>query len=293
MSKILSAMAIATLLITSPGIVQAQVPSSITPTPAQSPTTPPRQSEPSPSATPLSTAPDLNLLGKAIGLFWQTNRAQTESLIVMNLRDKSADIKVYATINTIAQTGNKFRTELKFAQPGATPTATYTIVCDGQKVWTYRPDKRQYAQTTFPKFQSESYSFLIGAASIFFLSIPEADRQEIIQALVKDINFLNMLSQEEIKDLQGSQRQLEGQDYYVYSYEDKKENWNFNGFFNPQTGMIKQIELAGKTAGMNFTLTEKILNRNTKAKIDSKVFRFLPPKGVKKVKSLPIDLLGG
>jgi outer membrane lipoprotein-sorting protein len=291
MSKLLLGIAVAALLIGSTSIVQSQVLPNA-PTPSQSPKVQPLEPQTLPT-TPTPTNPDLTLLGKVIGLFWQTNRAQTESQIVMNLQDKSIDVKVYATVKTIAQTGNKFRTELKFAQPGSTPTATYTIVCDGQKVWTYRPDKRQYAQTTFSKFQSESYSFLIGTASIFFLSIPEVDRQEIIQALVKDRNFLTMLPPEQIKDLQGEQRQLDGKDSYVYSYEDKKENWNFNGFFQPQTGTIEKIELVGKTAGMNFTLTEKILSRNTKPSIDSKMFRFSPPKGVRKVKSLPIDLLGG
>lgn len=296
MSKFLSGIILTTLLVGWTSITHAQVP-------AASPTTPPAQprpsiapsSQPQPtlSPTPKSTTPDLILLGKVISTFWQTNRAQTASQIVMNLRDGSADLKVYATVNTIVQTGNKFRTELIFAQPGAKPTATYTIVCDGQKVWIYRPDKRQYAQTTFPEFQAQPYSFLVGAASIFFLSIPEADRQEIITALATDRQFLTMLPKQQIKDLQGGQRQLDGQNSYVYSYENKQENWNFNGFIQPQTGILKQIELTGKTGRMNFTLAEKIISRNTQPTLDRQIFRFSPPKGVKKVKSLPIDLLGG
>ncbi len=296
MSKFLSGIIVATVLLGWTSITHAQIPTVSPTTPPAKPTpsiSPIRQSPPPPSTTPTATTPDLLLLGKVISTFWQTNRAQTDSQIVMNLRDRSADLQIHATVKTTVQTGNKFRTDLIFAQPGAKPTATYTIVCDGEKVWIYRPDKRQYAQTTFAKFQAESYSFLIGAASIFFLSIPEADRQEIISALAADRNFLTMLSREQLKDLQGSQRQLEGQDSYVYSYEDKKENWRFNGFIQPQTGILKRIELDGKTDGMNFTLAEKIINRNTQPTLDRQTFRFSPPKGVQKVKSLPIDLLGG
>jgi outer membrane lipoprotein-sorting protein len=292
MSKFLSGIIIATALLSWTRIAHAQLPTAL-PTPPQSKPAPSIPAQPTPSIAPTSATPDLILLGKVISKFWQTNRAQTESKIVMSLLDGSTDLKVYATVKTIVQTGNKFRTELIFAQPGSSPTATYTIVCDGQNVWTYRLDKRQYAQTTFAKFQSESYSFLIGAASIFFLSIPEADRQEIITALAKDQDFLTSLPPEQIKELKGSQRQLDGQNSYVYSYEDKKEDWNFNGFIQPQTGILKQIELTGKTVGMKFTLVEKIVNRNSQPTVDRQSFRFSPPKGVKKVQSLPIDLLGG
>jgi outer membrane lipoprotein-sorting protein len=296
MFKLLVGIAVTTGLVNLTNIGQAQVPSmtpKVTPQSQPTPTTPARPAAPQPSTPPTSTTPDLALLGKVVGTFWQTSRAQTESQLVMNVRDKSADIQVYATIKTLAQTGNKFRTELTFAQPGSAPTATYTIVSDGKQVWIYRPDKRKYAQTTFPKFQAESYSFLIGASSIFFLSLSEPDRQEAITALATDRNFLAVLPKEQIKDLQGNQRQLNGENMYVYSYENKQESWGFNGFVQPQTGILKQIELTGKTDGINFSVVEKIVNRTTQIAPDNKSFRFSPPKGVKKVKSLPIDLFGG
>jgi outer membrane lipoprotein-sorting protein len=296
MFKLLVGIAVTTGFVNLTNIGQAQVPSTapkVTPQSQPNSTTPLRPASPQPSTTPTLTTPDLTLLGKVVGTFWQTNCARTESQLVMNVRDKSADIQVYATIKTLAQTGNKFRTELAFAQPGSAPTATYTIVSNGKQVWIYRPDKRQYSQTTFPKFQAESYSFLIGASSIFFLSLSEPDRQEAIAALATDRNFLAVLPKEQIKDLQGSQRQLNGENIYVYSYENKQESWGFNGFVQPQTGILKQIELTGKTDGINFSVVEKIVNRTTQIAPDSKSFRFSPPKGVKKVKSLPIDLFGG
>ena len=280
MSKIVSGIA-AALLVCWTNIAIAQTPSP-SPSPSLSPS--------APTATPTATAPDLIILGKAASAFWRTNRAQTESQVVMSVRDKDNEIKVYFNVKIIAETGNKFRLELVLTRPSGEPKATYTVVSDGKQVWTYRPDKRQYAQTTYAKFQDDASPFVIGASSMLFLSIPETDRKQMIAELTSNPNSLAALSKEDLKGLQGSNRQVDGQNLYVFSYEEKKEKWNISGFFQPQTGIIKQVEIAGKVDGMEFVMTEKIISRNSQPTIDSKVFKFLPPNGVKKVKALSIDL---
>ncbi|MCY7337081.1 MAG: hypothetical protein LH613_12860 [Chamaesiphon sp.] len=269
------------------------IPSQSQPQPAASPT--PSQSQP-PSLQPAATAPDLTLLGKVLGAFLKTNRVSTESQIVMTVPDKGADFKIYARSKTIAQSSGEFRSEVTFARPGQPPTATYTIVSDRRRVWIYRPDRRQYSQTTIAKFQAQPYSYLVGISSIFFLTLTEPARRELNTALASSPNFLAGLPERDIKDLQGSRQQVEGQDLYVYSYTNKLENWTFNSFVQPQTGILKQVEFTGaldpKDGGSNFTLTEKIIDRRPQPTVNSSIFKFLPPKGTKKVQSLSIDLTG-
>jgi outer membrane lipoprotein-sorting protein len=277
MSKLLSGIAIASLLIGLTGTTQAQVPpASPTPTPQAQP------------AAPVST-PDLNLLSKAVGVFWQTDRAETKSQMTIDVAADGTNIKMYAQIETIAQTGNKFVTKLTFASPGESTKSTYKIISNGKKVWVYRPDRRQYMETTFEKFNDSSDSFWIGTSSFLFTSLNETERRDIVSTLGSDLNILTTLLKGQTGDLQGRKQQLNGEELYNYSYENKKDNWIFNGLIQPQTGLVKQIEIAGKTQGMNFSISDKILSRNTQPTISSKTFRFSPPKGVKKVKSLEID----
>ena len=282
---------------------QAQLPpASPSPIPSQSPPQPlptasptPSQSQP-PSPQPAATAPDLTLLGKVLGAFLKTNRVSTESQIVMTVPYKGVDFKIYVRSKTIAQSSGEFRSEITFAPPGQPPTATYTIVSDRRRVWIYRPDRRQYSQTTVAKFQAQPYSYLVGMSSIFFLTLTEPARREINAALAYSPNFLAALPERDLKDLQGSKRQVEGQELYVYSYTNKLENWTFNSFVQPQTGILKQVEFTGtldaKNGGSNFTLTEKIIDRAPQPTVNSSIFKFLPPKGTKKVQSLAIDLTG-
>ncbi|AFY96429.1 LolA family protein [Chamaesiphon minutus] len=300
-----------TLILTAPMVVTHTLQAQLPPATPDSSTPPSSQPQPKPSVSPqpsvapqpstaplptTATEPDLTLLGKVLGAFLQTNKARTESQIVMKLQGKDGDVEIYARSKTVAKTSGEFRSELTFAQPGQPPTASYTIVSNGSKVWIYRPDRRQYAQTTLAKFQAQPYSYLVGLSTIFFLSVTESNRREINAALAVSPSFLTSLPKEQIKDLQGSRRQLEGQELYAYSYENKTENWSFNSLVNPQTGIIRQIEFTGKLdakdGGTNFTLTEKIIDRNSQPTIANSLFKFSPPKGSKKVKSLDIDLIG-
>jgi outer membrane lipoprotein-sorting protein len=300
-----------TLVMTAPIVVahtlHAQLPPAVpdtsTPSPSQpqpQPSVSPQPSvAPQPSTAPqpaTSTEPDLTLLGKVLGAFLRTNKARTESQIVMKLQGKDGDVEIYARSKTVAKTSGEFRSELTFAQPGQPPTASYTIVSNGSKVWIYRPDRRQYSQTTAAKFQAQPYSYLVGLSTIFFLSVTEANRRDINAALAVSPSFLTSLPKEQMKDLQGSMRQVDGEELYAYSYENKTENWSFNSLVNPQTGIIKQIEFTGKLdakdGGTNFTLTEKIIERNSQPTIANSLFKFSPPKGTKKVKSVDIDLIG-
>jgi outer membrane lipoprotein-sorting protein len=298
-------MVVAAALVSLAGTAQAQVPSAspslppTQPTPSISPTpTPTTTPTPTPSAvpsgTPAATTVDLKLLSKAIGIFWQGSRAQSESQIVMTIQGKTTNTKlvtINATSKTIAQTGDKFRSELTVSKPGSPSKLTYTIVGNGQTVWVYRPDKLQYAQYTFAAFKSEYYSTLIGLSSVFFVSMPETTRKQIITGLATNSNPLSSIAQSDIKNLQGNNRLVDGQNLYVYSYDNKEEKLNFTGFVQPETGVLKQIEFISNDERGDLKITEKILSHTTSNNTTSQTFRFSPPRGAKKVKSVSSDLL--
>ncbi len=262
--------------------------------PTRTPATPTVTPTPSPTIAPSANTIDLKLLTKAVGIFWQGSRSQTQSQIVMTIQGKSTNTKlvtINATSTTIAQTGDKFRSQLTISKVGSPSKLTYTIVGNGQTVWVYRPDKRQYARYTFSAFKSEYYSTLIGLSSVFFVSMPEPTRKQIIASLKTDSNPLSSISPTEIKNLQGSNRLIDGQNLYVYSYDNKEEKLNFSGLVQPETGILKQIEFVSNDERADLKITEKILSHTTSNDTTSQTFRFSPPRGVKQVKSVSSDLI--
>jgi outer membrane lipoprotein-sorting protein len=296
MFKLLSGIAIAAILIAlTPASHAQQPPASPTATPqaqpvqkpSASPTVTP-QAQPAQQSSP-ATTPDLELLSKALGVFWKTDRAETESQMTIDAGSDGVNVKMYARIKTIAQTGNKFATQLVFTSPEGKITATYQIVSNGKKVWIYRPERRQYAEITTANFNNGADSFWIGTPSFLFMSISEADRRETMNNLAGNNNILTSLLKGQTADLQGIKRKFDGEELYNYTYENRTENWIFNGSVQPQTAALKQIEIAGKSNGVTFAIADKIISRNSNPTIFRKTFMFSPPKGVKKVKSLEID----
>jgi outer membrane lipoprotein-sorting protein len=301
MLKFLSKLVVAAVLVSMTGSAQAQLPSaspSIPPAQPQPsnglPSTPPNNPTPTPTTAPATTNIDLKLLNKAVGQFWQGNRAQTQSQIVMTIQSKTPNAKlveINATSKTIAQTGDKFRSQLTISKVGNPSKLTYTIVGNGQTVWVYSPAKRQYAKYTFPAFKSEYYSTLIGLSSVFFVSMPEETRKQVIASFKTDSNPLSSIPQTDIKNLQGSNRLVDGQNLYVYAYDNKEEKLSFSGLVQPETGILKQIEFVSNDERADLKITEKILSHTTSNNTASKTFRFSPPRGTKQVKSVSDDLL--
>jgi outer membrane lipoprotein-sorting protein len=287
MSKLLSGTVLATALMGLACTVQAQVlPVSSSPLKSSlyAQVTAPKSS--------IATAPDLTILSKAVGAFWQTDRTETESQMTISATDKGVDVKVYARVKTIAQSGDKFSAQLEFASPGSKDKITYTIVSDGQKVWTYRPDLRQYSETSSSKFKAGSNSFWIGVSSFFFLSLTETQRQEMVSSLGTDRDFIKAMPATDLKDIEGINREVDGEKLYIYSYKNDAEKLKFVFFLDPISAITKSLEFSSNDKGINVTFNEKILSRNTQIKISKQTFTFLPPKGTKKVKTLAIQPFG-
>lgn len=241
------------------------------------------------SPLPAATTPDLTLLSRVAGVFWQRDRYETESQMLMAGRSGGGDVKMSAQIKTIAQTGDKFLAQLTFAPPGVRANANYIITSNGRKVWIYRPDRRQYTETTLPQFKSSSNSFWIGASSFFFISITEAQRLEILSSLGTERDFIKFIPQSQLSVLTGAERQIDGLNLYTYSAPIKERNMQASFSVYPENGMVQRFEFTGKTQGINISFIEKVVNRTPQVNISQKTFTFVPPKGVKKVKVLEID----
>lgn len=240
---------------------------------------------------PASTAPDLNLLSKVAGVFWQSDRYETESQMFLTGRRGGADIKMSAQIKTIAQTGGKFTSQLSFAPPGTKGKVSYIITSNGRKVWIYRPERRQYAETTLAQFKSGSDSFWIGGGSFFFTLLQEAQRLELISSLGTQRDFIKSLPQSQLVNLKGSERQIDGMNLYTYSTLMKDKGVQANFSVDPQNGTVQRFEATGRSQGIDVTFAERVVSRSSQVQIGQKTFTFLPPKGVKKMKVLEIDPL--
>jgi hypothetical protein len=75
----------------------------------------------------------------------------------------------------------------------------------------------------------------------------------------------------------------------VYDYKQPGEGFVLSAFVNPKTATINQIQLIGQSKDLDINLTEKILTRTANPTINRNTFRFIPPKGAKRVKSLSIN----
>jgi hypothetical protein len=277
MTKILwSGIAIA--LLGSIGTVQAQLP-------PESTTSTPQSSPPSSTSTPLK-ATDLPSIGKAVGKFWQTDRAETESQIEIDSNDEKGKTKDIVSVKTIAQVGRKFRSELTINRVGKTSKTKYTIVSDGKKVWIYRPDLRQYAEIDTDDFGREPSASIVGLSSFLFSSIDEEERRNLITDLLGKPS--QMISLENLKLVQLRQQQIDRRDLSMYIYgDDDSLELKITGFVYPQTATLERTEIKfGDREKYEFV--EKIVNRNSYVIIGSETFTFSPPQGVKKVNSLQI-----
>jgi outer membrane lipoprotein-sorting protein len=270
---------IAISLISSSGIAQAQLPpNSKPPTPQAQPT--------SPTSTPLK-AIDLPLLKRAIGKFWQTDRAETESQMEIDSSDEKGKNKYFVSVKTIAQIGRKFRSELTIDRVGQKSKIKYTIVSDGEKVWVYRPDTRQYTETSNSEFYSKPSASIIGLFSITFITLTELQRQELTTDILGEHN--RILSLETFKGLQVRQQEIEKQNLSIYTYSDRDSEVSISGFIKPQTAMFDRIEFKFVDKQNRTEMVEKMIKRSSQPIITDRTFTFSPPKGVKKVRSLPTE----
>jgi outer membrane lipoprotein-sorting protein len=269
------------LMVISSAVHAQQLPPTSAPAPS-SPATAPV----APVPLTIPTKQDLKLLSKAAGLFWQTDRSETESKTwFYGTRD---GVKVNSTIDvqTIVQTGGKFRSQLTFTPIGSTQKTTYLLVSDGGYVWIYRKDRNEYTKTTVAVFNNERN--WIGISSFLFLSLDEANRQGLIASLGTDQDIIMNLNQPKPEDLQFANRQIDGVNLSVYSF--NVNQFKVDVFLRPETAKLLKIEFISQEPGLDLKFSETIIKRSSQVNITDRTFTFTPPKGTKKVKFVKIAL---
>jgi outer membrane lipoprotein-sorting protein len=247
----------------------------------------------SPATAPVAPVPltiptkqDLKLLSKAAGLFWQTDRSETESKVRFQGIKNGLKIDSTIDVKTIAQLGGNFRSQLTFTPIGSTVKATYLIVSNGGDVWIHRPDRNEYTKTTFAVFERDQ--IWAGVSSFMFLKVDEAGRKELIASLGTDQDLITNLNPPKPKDLQWANRQVDGVNLSIYSFD--MDKFKVDIFLLPETAKLRKIEFTSQEAGLDLTFSETIIKRSSQVNITDRTFNFTPPKGTKKVKSIKIAL---
>jgi len=238
-------------------------------------------------ATPVDTA----LLAKTITAFLQSSRYQTESQILISAKNQGIDVTTYAQVKTIAQSDGKFRSEITFTREGEQPKPPTLVISDGKQVFIYKPESKEYAVTSYDNFGKSDNYFLIGMSSSLFLQIPSDVRKILARGQLSDKEILQQIGLTVNSDLKADQRTVEGESFYVYNYTASKEGLTFSGFVQPETATLKQLQISGKSQGLDILISEKILNRTANPAVTPQTFTFSPPKGAKKVKSLSLSPL--
>ncbi len=238
---------------------------------------------------------DVSLLVKTLSSFFLSDRYETKSVTELKGKSGGANFTVNIQTKTIAQSDKKFRSQIAFGDSGEKIDREYLVISDSKQVWIYRPDLKQYAVTSYNKFDDESWH-LIGMSSYSFMEAGK-DYKQLISKLSKSITsgelsdkkVLEELGLSDDEDFVGNRSILEGEDFYVYNYTNKKEGFIFRAFVQPETATLKQFQLGGITQSIDFEITEKIFYRTANPDVTKDTFKFTPPKGAKRVKSISID----
>jgi hypothetical protein len=257
--------------------------------PAASPAPAPSSKPQIPAVVVPTTAPtkqDLKLLSKAAGIFWQTDRSETESKVLFHGVKDGVTIDSTIQLKTIAQTGGKFRSQITFTPIGSTVKATYVIVSNGGDVWIHRPDRNEYTKTTFAGFDRDRV--WIGVSSFMFLSVDEENRQKLIASLGTDRDLIVNLNPPKPKDLQWANRQIDGVNLSIYSFD--MDKFKVDVFLPPENANLQKIEFTSQESNLDLIFSETIIKRNSQVNITDRTFTFTPPKGTRKVKSIKIAL---
>lgn len=237
----------------------------------------------------LSSKLDLPLLSKATAAFVQGDRYRTESEIRVKATSGGTDVTSLAKVTTLVQAPNQFRAEIAFPSDSGKEVKSI-VISDGKRVWMYRPDLKQYAVTSFAKFDDLDDYFWIGMSSYWYLRVPVDVRKPIASGALADPQVLKELGMTETSPLKGSSQILDGRSLYSYEFTDK-EGFTISALVEPTTAELKQIRLTGKAEGFNVDIAERILSRTANPTIATSTFKFTPPSGAKLVKSVAIGPL--
>ncbi|MFP4414557.1 LolA family protein [Coleofasciculus sp.] len=243
---------------------------------------------------PLTDELDVSLLAKTVANFIQAERYQTESEMQFSFDAQGFTGQFSVLIKTIAQSPQQFRTEISTPESGGFAQPTYILVSDGDQVWIYNPELKQYTVMDYQDFNQSNDNFFIGFSSMLFLEMSAPFRQAFADGIVTPEGVIDQLESvfkaEDDMPLQGNILNLEGQDYYAYRYKDRQAGFTFTFLVEPNTAAVDQLQISGKADGMDIKMTEDIIRRVPSPIVSADTFTFYPPAGVTQVESMEIDI---
>lgn len=239
---------------------------------------------------------DLVLMRKAFAVF-DAPALQTDSTFVLDAKGGGVSFTARVQLNVLAKrgTGKKFRANAALAAPeGNAPAgAKYVVVSDGTRVFTHRPGANQYsvqARKTWdagdddlPVLGLFASTYLDGFFSGFNALLASADDKTILEAF----------KQQGLK-LSGEKTGQNGVAGYVFTLDFGKTAGvgpTYRLFVDPETGVMKQLELKTREKNMDVTMTESVARVSAApGGITASTFAFAPPAGTKKVKALAVEV---
>jgi outer membrane lipoprotein-sorting protein len=241
---------------------------------AQPITPPPTENNNSPNRS--NNEPDLETLATALEKFFLQQNYQTESQTSLTFSfASSSESTVTMTSQTkiISVAPNKFRAELNFSPiDGSSQTKKYLVVSNGETVWIYRPDLKQYSTSTYEKFNASTQVLWLGLFSI--LGNPtQADIEEIKQN----------------NNLKKSVAQVDGKDHFFYEYSNQEDQTATIMIVSPENRELKELRIVTKEQNMDVLMQEKYTSRIQYTVGDRNLFNFMPSQDTKQVSDLEID----
>ena len=202
----------------------------------------------------------------------ESYRSNTEFFILDNL---STDKKFILKCNNNINSSKIFLSEIEVLDEKKV-VSQLQIIGDGEKVWAYRPDLKQYTSFTYEEFVSGDKLIFTGLYNFFFLLTPD----------IKPSKFITLKTLLEITNTPGFKQKLDiisGQQYLVYEYQNKANEPSFRIWVNQDKATIAQVQFGLQSPEIQAKITEKIYEPIKQ----DKTFQFIPPKNAKLVKELP------
>ena len=235
--------------------------------------------------------PNLTLLARTVANFFRGDYAETESTLEIRGTSPGLLFQVYLQVKTLVKSPGQFRSEIVFRDPGGTVGKEYLVISNGDRVWMSSSDLGIYAIVDFQEFKRSNNGFLMGFSSLLFLDASTKVEESITANNISESNVVDLLHSVLLSEklpIQGSSQQIQGEDYYTYSYNDSLKGLSYNVLVNSDSATVERIELTGQRQDLDIVVTEKIRRRGSPLQINANTFSFPSPAGMQQVESMSI-----
>jgi len=231
---------------------------------------------------------DLTLLKQALAPLASAGLLQSHSTLQMSGSKQGISFTFHEQVSAVAKRPGKFRAEITQYAANDSPQSRLLVVSDGLKVWTYRPDVRQYSIKSAKAFHEANDDMTATGLAMggFFLGEGH-DLAQGLQGITKQTNAqaLKTLSDLGITVSERTEG-IDGEDDYVYRLTLGKQGTAYRFAISPETLTLRGMELTGRQNGVTMTLHETITALSKPTTIAKTAFHFTPPAGASRVATL-------